>query len=109
MIDKLNWNNIKTFKLKRSIKNLKGVYVIWNATLNKYYVGQSKTIGKRIFEQHFGTNINKLFYEDYMIGCNFLFSYILCNSKDLLDSVELEMIKYFHSDINGYNKTKGNK
>ena len=34
------------------LNDKKGVYIIWNKTKDKHYVGQSKNLGKRL-NQHF--------------------------------------------------------
>jgi len=87
--------------------NCSGIYVIWNKTKNKYYVGQAKNIRKRIFLDHFGSKINKLFLIDKKVGDVFYFNYYKCAEKDL-NQEELLTIRKFDSYNNGYNKTDGN-
>lgn len=89
----------------------KGIYLIWNKTKNKYYVGQSKNIGKRIFSQHFnnGDVKNIIFAKDWYNGDEFYYQCILKNDASLnLDALEKEYIEKYNSFKNGYNKTGGN-
>ena len=93
-----------------------GCYVIWNVELNKYYVGQSKDVLKRITQQHFnGTKPkNIIFAEDYFnskINKDELFKVkiIPLDTKDELDATEKELIEEYDSFAHGYNGTAGNK
>lgn len=91
-----------------------GVYVIKNNEKNKYYVGQSKDVLKRI-KQHFKgtTPANIIFAEDYFASKwdkEDLFSVkiIKLNTKDELDYTEKQLIQEYDARINGYNGTIGN-
>lgn len=96
--------------------DIMGVYIIHNKEKDKYYVGQSKNVGKRV-RQHFnGTEPqNIIFAEDYFTSKwehkedLFEIAVIPCSTKDELDAVERENIAYFDSFENGYNRTRGNK
>ena len=92
------------------LKNVKGVYIIWNKTKNKHYVGQTKNLQSRIFRQHFnkGEVQNIKFAKDWFKGDDFLLKYIILKTKDELDSVEKEYIGKYNSFESGYNKTQGN-
>lgn len=97
-------------------EKLIGVYIIRNNKLNKYYVGQSKNIFKRICGQHFNGLIpkNPNFTEDYYSTPYnerenlFSVKVIPLETKDKLDKTEADMIAFYHARENGYNKTVGN-
>ena len=92
-----------------------GVYVIHNKEKDKYYVGQSKDVMKRI-KQHFNGTIpnNTIFAEDYYTSQMenrdniFEFKITKCETKDELDRLEKELIYQYDSWNNGYNGTSGN-
>ena len=92
-----------------------GVYVIHNKEKDKYYVGQSKDVMKRI-KQHFNGTIpkNAIFAEDYYTSQMenkdniFELKIIRCETKDELDSLEKKLIFEYDSWNNGYNGTSGN-
>lgn len=96
-------------------KKIIGVYVIHNREKNKYYVGQSKDIMKRI-RQHFNGTVpkNQIFAEDYYTSAFpnkedlFELKIIGCETKDELDRLEKELIYEYDSWQNGYNGTSGN-
>lgn len=97
-------------------KQFIGCYVIRNTQNNKYYVGQSKDVMKRI-KQHFrGTTPNNIiFAEDYYFcpedkrDSLFEIKIIHCETKDELDKTEKRLIEEYDSFNNGYNGTAGNK
>lgn len=92
-----------------------GVYVIHNKEKDKYYVGQSKDVMKRI-KQHFNGTIpkNAIFAEDYYTSQMenrdniFELKIIRCETKDELDSLEKKLIYEYDSWNSGYNGTSGN-
>lgn len=90
--------------------NSKGVYIIWNKTKDRYYVGQSKNLERRIFKDHFknGEVNNIIFAKDWFNGDIFYYKYFLCDTKDELDSLEKKYINKYFAFENGYNKTRGN-
>lgn len=93
--------------------NTKGVYIIWNTTKNKYYVGQSKNVGKRIFHQHFNIYDNDvkniIFAKDWYNNDDFKFKVIIYGDKETnLDNLEKEYINKYDAFNHGYNKTNGN-
>lgn len=111
--DEDNWISLKeafNFDLKDELDNKKGVYIIWNKTLDKYYVGQSKNLFKRIFTQHFnkGDVKNIIFAKDWYNNDEFKFKYEFVETKDELDQLEKYYIEYYNTFINGYNGTGGN-
>ena len=96
-------------------KKIIGVYVIHNKEKDKYYVGQSKDVMKRI-KQHFNGTIpkNSIFAEDYYTSKIenrdniFELKIIECKTKDELDRLEKKLIYEYDSWNNGYNSTSGN-
>lgn len=92
-----------------------GCYIIHNVEKDKYYVGQSKDVIKRI-KQHFKGTVpnNQIFAEDYYTSCMdqkediFEFKIIPCNTKDELDLMERNLISQYDSWNSGYNGTSGN-
>ncbi len=92
-----------------------GCYVIHNKEKDKYYVGQSKDVMKRI-KQHFKGTIpnNPIFAEDYYTSQIenkenlFELKVIKCETKDELDRTEKKLIYEYDSWNNGYNGTSGN-
>jgi len=87
----------------------RGVYVIWNKTKDKYYVGQSKDMGIRL-NQHFksGKVNNVIFAKDWYDNDHFCYRHYLCQTKDELDSLEKRKIEEYNAFGGGYNKTGGN-
>lgn len=98
-----------------SYKNIIGCYVIHNKENDKYYVGQSKDVMKRL-RQHFRGTVpnNVIFAEDYFSSDYenkedlFEVKIIPCETKDELDRMERELIEKYDSRNYGYNRTIGN-
>ena len=96
-------------------KKIIGCYVIHNKEKDKYYVGQSKDILRRL-KQHFrGTTPNNIiFAEDYYSSKQenkddlFEVKIIECSTKDELDRKEKNLIEFYDSWNKGYNGTSGN-
>lgn len=82
--DKDNWIDLRNASnFNYSNLNLKkGVYIIWNKTKNKYYVGQSKNLKNRLL-QHFknGDVKNILFAKDWYNGDDFFYKYFFVKPK----------------------------
>ena len=96
-------------------EKIKGVYVIRNRELDKFYVGQSKDVIKRLKDHFTGTEPkNIIFAEDYYQSKFdskeelFEFKIEILKTKDELDKREMELIAEYDSFNNGYNKTAGN-
>lgn len=93
-----------------------GCYVIHNTQNDKYYVGQSKDILRRL-SQHFKNTVpnNPIFAEDYYTTPDdlredlFEVKIIPLETKDQLDSTERKLIDKYDARLNGYNGTSGNK
>ena len=96
-------------------KKIIGCYIIHNKEKDKYYVGQSKDIMKRI-KQHFHGTVpnNIIFAEDYYSSESqdksdlFEVKIIPLETKNELDRTEKELIEQYDSWNNGYNGTSGN-
>ena len=97
-------NNVKS-----NIPDFAGVYILRNGINNKYYVGQSVHVLKRI-KQHFSGKGCEDVYRDYIIGVPFEVQCIsLANSGyNSLNRLERDYIAYYDAYNNGYNRTKGN-
>lgn len=114
--DNEEWKSLKEALLTyhNELNNVKGVYVIWNKTKNKYYVGQSKNMGKRIFSQHFSFLKNDvrniIFAKDWYNNDEFYYQTIIYGDKHTnLDELEKETIAKYDAFKNGYNSTAGNE
>lgn len=95
-------------------KNLIGIYKITNINSKLCYIGQSVNIKER-FREHIkcglgiGTLNNKLYSAMKREGVeNFIFEIIETCDRAQLNDKEKYWIAFYHSDIDGYNMTKGN-
>lgn len=92
-----------------------GCYAIHNIVNDKYYVGQSKDVMKRL-RQHFKGTVpsNIIFAEDYYSQKEedreslFELKIIPCETKDELDRTEKQLIEEYDAFQSGYNGTNGN-
>ena len=101
-----SWKPLKSI-LESADKGGVGVYVIYNETRNKYYVGQAKQIHARI-RKHF--QVEDL-ARDFLSGDQMHVKFLTANELDnsyRLDHVEKTGIEIFSADKSGYNKTMGN-
>lgn len=96
-------------------RQIKGCYIIRNVYNEKYYIGQSKDILKRIGQHFSGTTPkNILFAEDYystdeaLRSNMFEIKIIELETKDAMDEREKELILQYDSFNSGYNRTNGN-
>ena len=82
------------------LNDKKGVYIIWNKTKDKYYVGQSKDIGVRL-NNHFKNGEvkvnNVIFAKDWYANDIFVYKYHLCQTKVELDSLEKQKIEEYNT------------
>lgn len=112
--------NNDSFIMLKSLSGLEyekvtGCYIIHNKENDKYYVGQSKDVYKRL-KQHFKGTVpnNPIFAEDYYTSKLenkselFEVKIIKCETKDELDSMEKKLILDYDSWNSGYNRTSGN-
>ena len=98
---------------KRKISNqadFTGIYIIHNLTKDKYYVGQSKTVLKRI-NSHFTGSGNGDVYADLKYGDEFTVKAIPLSESGYgsLDDLERDAIQTYKACESGYNKNRGNK
>ena len=98
------------FLLKNTLVDFTGVYILLNEANGKNYVGQSKSVIRRV-NSHFTGHGNGDIYADYCRGDTFKIRLLsLTNSKyQSLDALERDMISLYDAYANGYNKTRGNQ
>lgn len=91
-------------------KNFAGVYILYNKTKNKYYVGQAKQILNRV-NAHFTGKGNGDVYADYKYGDEFTIKMIALENSGYktLNELERNTISVYNAFSKGYNKTRGNK
>lgn len=87
-----------------------GVYVLHNGRLDKWYVGQSKTVLSRIHGHFVGKGCRGVFM-DYQSGHPFRVQMISLQESGYasLDVLEHDLIHYYQADEYGYNVLKGNQ
>ncbi len=98
------------FKLRQKTQgDVVGVYVLYNESKDKYYVGQAKRLYFRV-NQHFTGHGNGDVYADYKYGDAFRIKLIKLTESgcDDLDELERRMIARYQAYDKGYNKTRGN-
>ncbi len=88
-----------------------GVYILFNADKDMYYVGQAKNVGKRIDQHRTGRGGNPDVYFDWRSGDHFFIKTISLSDSDFdnLDRLEMYMIDKYDACVSGYNKTVGNQ
>lgn len=91
-----------------------GVYIIYNSSNEKYYVGQAKKVMNRLFKHFSGKGGNAgsyNFFNDYQSGEAFeVWTVRLRESEfDSLDELERRTIEYYKAYDLGYNENRGNK
>ncbi len=86
-----------------------GVYILYNRTKRKYYVGQGSRVMDRIM-QHFSGHGNGDVYADYVHGDLFWIRTIALEGSgyDSLDDLERDTIRTYKAYEKGYNRTRGN-
>ena len=95
---------------RRRVKNFAGVYILYNRTKNKYYVGQAQQVLSRV-NSHFTGRGNGDVYADYKYGDKFTIKMIALKKSGYksLNALERDMIATYDAFAHGYNKTRGNK
>ena len=95
--------------VKRSMHDFVGVYILHNTYNDKYYVGQSVHVLKRLC-QHFNGKGCEDVYKDYCMGMPFEIQCISLTGSgyDNLNKLERDYIRYYNAYYGGYNKTRGN-
>lgn len=95
--------------IANSIKDISGIYAIWNINKNKFYIGSSKNVKQRAMNHKTKLNKNKHpikeLQQDYNNNDNFIL-FLITEVKNCRDLRYFEniAIKQFGSDIKGYNK-----
>lgn len=88
-----------------------GIYILRNKSLNKYYVGQSLSVMRRM-RSHFLGSGNKDVYRDY-VGKDNIWETTSISLSDSgfrsLNELERHYIELTGANVMGYNKTKGNR
>lgn len=105
-IDAKTWRPLASV-LNSADKGGVGIYIIYNQTKNKYYIGQAKQIFKRI-RDHFAVEQIAI---DQLAGDVMQVKFLTANELDAdyrLDHIEKTGIEIFEADKKGYNKTTGN-
>ena len=87
-----------------------GVYIIYNKSKNKYYVGQGKRVFKRV-NDHFTGHGNGDVYADYKYGDKFTIKMISLAKSGCSSLNELERNAKMTNGANktGHNRTRGNR
>lgn len=87
-----------------------GVYVLHNERLDKWYVGQSKTMLSRVHAHFSGRGCTGV-YRDYQKGHPFYVQMITLKASGYasLDVLEHDLIHYYQADEYGYNVLRGNQ
>jgi hypothetical protein len=103
--DDREWAPLESI-LHSADKGTTGIYVLYNETKNKYYVGQAKALTARI-KKHFEVEeMARDFLSGDKIVCKTLTATELGNDYRI-DHVEKVGIEIFEADISGYNKNSG--
>lgn len=92
--------------LKSADKGGIGIYVLYNETKNKYYVGQAKQIYKRIRDHFQVEDIAR----DFLNGDEIKARFLTANELDAdyrMDHIETIGIEIFDAEKGGYNKKQG--
>lgn len=96
-------------KKDSNLHDFTGIYILENKTHDKFYVGQSISLFKRV-SNHFTGKGNKDVFEDYQNGDIWTIRLIALSDSGFrsINALEKHFIEYHHSTYNGYNKTIGN-
>ena len=104
--DAKEWASLGSI-LRKLDKGTMGIYVLYNETKDKYYVGQSKEVYTRI-KKHFEIEPIAL---DYCNGDVIKVKILSASEMDAdyrIDHIEKTGIEIFDANTKGYNKTIGN-
>jgi len=100
------WRPLESI-LKSADKGGVGIYILFNETKGKYYVGQAKQIYKRVRDHFAIEDIAR----DHLAGDKIEVKFLTANeiaADYRLDHIEKTAIEIFNADKAGYNKTTGN-
>ena len=100
----------RAIELRKEKKGYTGIYIIYNATKNMYYVGQGQNVYQRC-SNHFLGKGNADIYADYKYGDKFYIRFVSLveSGYDNLDDLESYYINTYDAVKKGYNKKKGNR
>ena len=104
-IDGKQWQSLESI-LRSADKGGVGIYIIYNTTKDKYYVGQAKQLFARV-RKHF--DVPDL-ARDFLTGDKLQVKFLTSNELDdnyRLDHVEKTGIEIFDADKSGYNRNTG--
>ncbi|MCL2847120.1 MAG: GIY-YIG nuclease family protein [Firmicutes bacterium] len=105
-LDSRDWIPLQRI-LQKVDKGNMGVYILFNATRNKYYVGQAKELYTRI-KKHF--EIEQI-ARDFLAGDQIHVKTLSANEiigDYRIDHIEKTGIEIFDSKVSGYNRKEGN-
>ncbi|MCL2038725.1 GIY-YIG nuclease family protein [Candidatus Saccharibacteria bacterium] len=105
-IEQKDWRSLSAI-LQSADKGGVGIYIIYNETKDKYYVGQAKQLFKRVRDHFKVEDMAK----DLMAGDKMSVKFLTTNEIDAnyrLDHIETTFIEIFDANKSGYNKTTGN-
>ena len=87
-----------------------GIYILYNKTQDKYYVGQSVHVLSRV-NQHLTGHGNGDIYADYKNGDEFTVQTIslVASGYESLNDLERDAIFTYDAFNSGYNRTRGNR
>lgn len=106
-IENNNFISIKDFYLAYSNFDFKGIYILKNVTKQKYYVGKSINVVKRV-KNHIQGRGNAHLFADLKYGDIFTIHLINYSSKfSTLGQQEKFYIEVFDSYNKGYNRNRG--
>ena len=100
----------KNNRLASERYNVKGVYIFYNRTKHKYYVGQAHKLLSRV-NGHLTGKGNGDVYADYAYGDRLFVKFHKFRGTAFknLNEMERYYIEKYHGQSKGYNKTVGNK
>lgn len=104
------WFPVETVEhYKNNYQDFKGVYVLYNNSKQKYYVGQSVNVLHRV-HNHFNDNGCQDAYLDFLRGDKFTVRLMPIETSNFnsLNEFERIMIAHYNAYYKGYNKTRGN-
>lgn len=107
--DKFEEIRQQTLGKNRTIDDFSGIYILYNKTNGKYYIGQSNTVFSRV-DQHFKGRGNGDVYHHFRSGHNWRIRLLDLKETNFrtLNELERHFIDYYDAFKNGYNRTRGN-
>jgi len=106
-IDGKEWKSLDSV-LRSADKGVSGIYILYNRTKNKYYVGQAKELLKRV-RDHF--KVEDIALDYYMSGDTIEIKFLTAaelGTDYRIDHIEKTGMEIFNSENDGYNKKAGN-